>query len=168
MGDVKIMDLDVRVGEGVKPAAEELGTGRLSCAGHPAWRPQDDVVGERVGKAGEVMGIEGFRLLVERLAYGHCHRNPFRQIDRAMVLAHRAHVQPICRARGDCVRPGGPVPGLPPATVYTRPKKGLKARRLACRRLSVDFSHVGKESRAPTELLRGHGLIGEAAFRGRL
>lgn len=27
--DVKIMDLDVRVREGVKPAAEELGTGRF-------------------------------------------------------------------------------------------------------------------------------------------
>ena len=41
--DVKIMDLDVRVREGVKPAAEELGTGRFFLAGHPCAVPKPDV-----------------------------------------------------------------------------------------------------------------------------
>ena len=77
-GDVQAVDLDVRVGEGAEPAGEELGAGRLALAAHPAWRPEDDVVCEHAAEPVDVMGVERLRPLLERLAYGHRHRNPLR------------------------------------------------------------------------------------------
>src|SRR5690242_10436798 len=49
-GDVQVVDLDVRVGEGFEPAGEELSAGRLSLTGHPAWSFVDDIIGEHTGE----------------------------------------------------------------------------------------------------------------------
>ena len=80
--------------ESVQPAAEELNTGRFSSTGHPAWRPEDQVVGERDGEAINVMRIEGVRVLLESLAH-------------ESVPASVARLRPP-------VRSGGPYPAVPP------------------------------------------------------
>jgi len=63
------------VGEGAEPAGEELGTGRLSLAADTARRVVGNVVGEHAGEPVDVMGVKGVGALLERLAYGHRHRN---------------------------------------------------------------------------------------------
>src|SRR5262249_43019654 len=70
---VQGMHLDVGVGEGAEPTAEEPDAGCLACAAQPAWCPEDDLVREHAGKSIEVMGIKGLGSLIEGLAYGHCH-----------------------------------------------------------------------------------------------
>jgi len=42
--EVNVVDLDVSVGEGGEPAAEEFGTSCLPLAAHPTGRLEDDVV----------------------------------------------------------------------------------------------------------------------------
>jgi hypothetical protein len=79
-GDVHGVDVDVGVGEGIPPAREELRAGRLPLAAYPTWRVVGDIVGEDAGESVDVMGVEGVRALLERLAYGHCHRNLLRQV----------------------------------------------------------------------------------------
>src|SRR5262249_2492772 len=74
--DVDAVDLDMRVGEGRKPVAEELGAGRLSLAAHPSWRREDDIVCEHLGEPVDVMGIECIRPLLEDLARSHHPQEP--------------------------------------------------------------------------------------------
>ena len=79
-GDVDAVDLDMRIGEGLEPVGEELRAGRLSLAVDPAWCAENGVVGEHAGEPVDVVGVEGLRALVERLAYGHRHRFPFLKV----------------------------------------------------------------------------------------
>ncbi len=74
--DVQAVDLDVRVGEGDRPAAIELGAGRRSLIAHPARRSEDDVVREHLGEPVEVVGVERLGPLLKSLAYGHRHQDP--------------------------------------------------------------------------------------------
>jgi hypothetical protein len=56
--DVNVPDLDVRVGEGLEPAAVELDAGRLALAASPARRREDDVVGEHLREPVDVVSVE--------------------------------------------------------------------------------------------------------------
>ena len=51
---------------------------RLSLPAHPARRAEDDVVREHVGEPVDVMGVEGFRALLESLAQVVVIEVPFR------------------------------------------------------------------------------------------
>src|SRR5690349_21488888 len=51
--DVQAVDVDVGVGEGGEPAAEELDAGLFAAAPDLAGRLEGDVVGEYVGEADE-------------------------------------------------------------------------------------------------------------------
>jgi hypothetical protein len=69
--------------EGTEPAAVELDTGHLAVAAHSAWRLEDDVIRKHFGKPVEVVGVEGVRPLLERLARGHRHMNLLRSVTRS-------------------------------------------------------------------------------------
>src|SRR5262250_1291012 len=71
--DVKAVYIDVRVRKSAEPARKELNAGRLSPAADPTWRREDDIVREHCSEPTDVVGIEGFRPPLERLAHRHRH-----------------------------------------------------------------------------------------------
>jgi len=58
-----VQDARVRPSARAEPTAEEGDAGRLACATDPAWRPEDNLVGEHGGEPVEIMGVEGLGLL---------------------------------------------------------------------------------------------------------
>src|SRR5262245_47973037 len=66
--EVSGMDVDMRIRKGGEPAAEERCAGLLSVAAYPAWRPEDDIVGEHLREPVNVVGVESRRSLVESFA----------------------------------------------------------------------------------------------------
>src|SRR5262249_8665850 len=67
------LDFDTGIREGGEPAAEECNAGRFSLAVHPAWRLENDVVGQDFRKSVKVMDVEGGCPLFKSLACAHCH-----------------------------------------------------------------------------------------------
>ena len=63
----------MRVRKGAEPATIELNAGRLSLATQPTWRLEDDVVCEHFTKPIDIVGIEGLRSPLKRLAHRHRH-----------------------------------------------------------------------------------------------
>src|ERR1700740_2913215 len=69
--DVKAVHIDMRVRKGAEPVAIELNAGCLSLATQPTGRLEDDLAREHLRKPIDVVGIEGFRPPLERLAHRH-------------------------------------------------------------------------------------------------
>jgi hypothetical protein len=74
--DLNVFDLDVGVGEGAEPAGVELETRVLTFASHPARGREDDAVGEHLGEAVYVVGVEGVCPAILR---GRCRRRTSRR-----------------------------------------------------------------------------------------
>jgi hypothetical protein len=71
--DVKEVHVDVRVGEGAEPAAVEFDAGCLSLPAQSTWRLKNDVIREHFRKPVDIVGVEGFRAPLERLACRYRH-----------------------------------------------------------------------------------------------
>src|SRR5262245_9178266 len=100
------MDVHVRVRKRGEPTAVELDAGRSSLAAHPARCLEDDIVRQHLRESVDVVGVEGLRPLLERLARGHRHGHPPSidepaRPDRCIRAVLRRHTSMVPRMKND-------------------------------------------------------------------